>query len=103
MKVAEILSDLTSLRVCGPAEALALVRASSSSANGAQDLSTSTSTAATGVDEQDDPELKKVYDLMRLHELVKKGYGAGKDSESELMKARELVDGVLVRMGEEGG
>lgn len=39
---------------------------------------------------ENDPDLKKVYDLMNLHEMVKTGYAQTHDS--ELRKAREEVD-----------
>lgn len=50
--------------------------------------------------EQDDPDLRKVYDLMHLHELVKMGYAESNDSDLE--KAREKVDRVIMMLREGG-
>ncbi|KAF2187759.1 hypothetical protein K469DRAFT_569291 [Zopfia rhizophila CBS 207.26] len=81
MQLAEILSDLTSLRVCDPTAALALVsaRPPKSSAEQSQEK-----------EKEDDADLKRVKDLVELHYSVKEAHkrgGLGK----RLAEAREAV------------
>ncbi|EME79155.1 uncharacterized protein MYCFIDRAFT_34761 [Pseudocercospora fijiensis CIRAD86] len=84
MKVADFLSDLTSLQVCDPNAALALV--SERPDNGAQ---------ANGgpVKNDDDQDLKRAKDLLSLHSEVKVAHVDGTDK--ELNQAREDVAKVL--------
>ncbi|KAJ4372409.1 hypothetical protein N0V83_004183 [Neocucurbitaria cava] len=81
MQLAEILSDLVSLRVCDPAAALALVSTRSSSS---QDPTNNTK--ASGTDsrnekeeevEEDDVDLKRAKDLLKLHYEVKEAHKRG--------------------------
>ncbi|KAF1942565.1 hypothetical protein EJ02DRAFT_454079 [Clathrospora elynae] len=73
MQLAEILSDLVSLRVCDPAAALALVSVRSSSSS--QDASAKPNTTTT--DDEQDPELKRAKDLLKLHYEVKEAHKRG--------------------------
>ncbi|KAJ5288734.1 hypothetical protein N7478_001764 [Penicillium angulare] len=93
MQVAEILSDVTSLRVCGHNEALSLVSANHSIA-GPND-----STANNGV-EQSGSDMKRQEDLRRAKELVKfhyevKSRHANGEVDDGLKNARQNVDQVL--------
>ncbi|KAJ5998576.1 hypothetical protein N7451_006386 [Penicillium sp. IBT 35674x] len=99
MQVAEILSDITSLRVCGHNEALSLVNAHQS-VTGPSDTDTNSpavnlSNQAPGIQPN-----KKLEDLQRAKELVKLHYEfKSKHSNGEvddaLRKAREDVEMVL--------
>ncbi|KAF2270605.1 hypothetical protein CC78DRAFT_573898 [Lojkania enalia] len=82
MQLAEILSDLTSLRVCDPAAALALVSVRPSS------IPKSTSTPTENDDQ--DPDLKKAKDLVELHYEVKERQRKGELS-GALEEARKAV------------
>ncbi|KAF1989651.1 hypothetical protein K402DRAFT_302897, partial [Aulographum hederae CBS 113979] len=93
MRVAEILSDLTSLRVCEPSAALALVSARppppSSSFTTSTNLTTATSTQRT--DEADaDPDLTRAKDLVELHYAVKVAHARG-ELGGQLAEARDGV------------
>ncbi|OJD14813.1 hypothetical protein AJ78_04869 [Emergomyces pasteurianus Ep9510] len=106
MKVAEILSDLTSLRACGHAEALALVNVHETIPNSEQqhqqDLghvpppigNDSTSTAQS-------EELRRARDLVELHnDITLKQLNSQTGSlNEELRKARRDVDRVLQELG----
>ncbi|KAF2118453.1 hypothetical protein BDV96DRAFT_643698 [Lophiotrema nucula] len=83
MRVAEILSDLTSLRVCDPAAALALVSARPSSK--------STDAQDTKKPEEEDADLKRAKDLVQLHYEVKEKQRRG-ELGSGLGEARRAVD-----------
>ncbi|KAI9830805.1 MAG: hypothetical protein M1826_004439 [Phylliscum demangeonii] len=96
MHIAEVLSDLSSLRVCGPAEALALVHASSTTK---ESPLPSPNASATASKTADDPELNMVYDMLRLHELVKTGYTTGSDR--SLDKARADVEQAMQLLASE--
>lgn len=50
--------------------------------------------------EDPDPELQRVYDLVRLHNLVKSQYQMGNNS--KLQKARADVSNVMKTLREEG-
>ncbi|KAK4985132.1 hypothetical protein LTR66_008262 [Elasticomyces elasticus] len=87
MQIAEILSDLTSLRVCDPAAALALVSARSRP-------TTTTTTAdaeqrAETGQEATDADLRRAKELLELHSSVKLAHRGGVDRELE--EARERV------------
>ncbi|KAL1963381.1 hypothetical protein VTN77DRAFT_8397 [Rasamsonia byssochlamydoides] len=96
MQVAEILSDLTSLRACGHAEALALV-----SVNQALKLGTETGqdAAAAGVQDSGNAELERAKELVELHYGVKvkhmKGPGAEPTIDEGLRRARDDINRVL--------
>ncbi|KAI9886410.1 MAG: translation initiation factor eIF4A [Watsoniomyces obsoletus] len=103
MKIAEILSDLTSLRVCGPAEALALVHASRTVSSTSDDVvgmtgekkdATTGSNIKTDKNNDDDSEVQKIYELMKLHESIKKR-GQDNSTDSGLEKARREVERVM--------
>ncbi|KAF2253449.1 hypothetical protein BU26DRAFT_418669 [Trematosphaeria pertusa] len=87
MHLAEILSDLVSLRVCDPAAALALVSAR-------PDPTTSASSKAErdeSREEQEDGDLKRAKDLVELHYAVKEAHKRGELGRG-LMDARASVD-----------
>ncbi|KAF7195254.1 hypothetical protein HII31_03460 [Pseudocercospora fuligena] len=84
MRVAEFLSDLTSLQVCDPNAALALVSArpeKDAQANGQPDKN------------DNDQDLKRAKDLLSLHSEVKVAHVDGTDK--ELKQARADVAKVL--------
>ncbi|KAK5693297.1 hypothetical protein LTR17_025139 [Elasticomyces elasticus] len=86
MRVAEILSDLTTLYLADPRAALALVTA--------RDAEDGVSRKETDVrHEDDDPDLKRARDLVQLHAEVKVAHQDGTDK--ELNEAREAVAKVL--------
>ncbi|KAK5134360.1 hypothetical protein LTR08_006540 [Meristemomyces frigidus] len=86
MQVAAVLSDLTSLRVCDPKAAMALVTAKPGEASTAQ------REPLTGNDESD-ADLKRAKDLLWLHAAVKVAHQDGTDK--ELNDARKAVEQVL--------
>ncbi|KAK5677735.1 hypothetical protein LTS10_009618 [Elasticomyces elasticus] len=86
MRVAEILSDLTTLYLADPKAALALV-----TARDAEDGLSRKETDARH--EDDDPDLKRARDLVQLHAEVKVAHQDGTDK--ELNEAREAVAKVL--------
>ncbi|WEW60002.1 hypothetical protein PRK78_005484 [Emydomyces testavorans] len=89
MKVAEVLSDLTSLRACGHAEALALVNV-----HRTYDGSTPEDDSAQGTN----PDLQRAKDLIELHKEVKlrhQQYQNGGLVDKGLRQAREEVSRVL--------
>ncbi len=101
----------------GPAEALALVRASSSSSSaddsprdqgsspaagtghGQNGFKTRSRALSKSAEDEGDPDIRRVYQLMELHEVVKRRYGEGHDS--QLDKARKEVDELLHQLKEE--
>ncbi|GAB7354073.1 hypothetical protein MBLNU459_g4649t1 [Dothideomycetes sp. NU459] len=89
MRIAEILSDLASLRACDASAALALVsaRPHAPSELAAQFISTSASSI------QEDVHLIRAQDLLLLHASVKVAHHGNIDS--ELMQAREDVNTAL--------
>ncbi|KAF1932439.1 uncharacterized protein M421DRAFT_2062 [Didymella exigua CBS 183.55] len=102
MQLAQILSDLVSLRpgVCDPAAALALVSARPSSS-----IATATATATANAEDGDgtareaavdaggdvDVDLKRAEELVALHHAVREGCTSGALS-SVLAEARRAVD-----------
>ncbi|KAL1651281.1 hypothetical protein SLS58_000620 [Diplodia intermedia] len=128
MQIAEVLSDLTSLRVCDPAAALALVSAttttttSSSSTNPATELKSTTTggneappendnnnnnkTAREKGDddageEEEDVDLRRARDLLTLRTVFKQESGAG--LAAELGRWREEVRRRMMAVAGEGG
>ncbi|KAF2772157.1 hypothetical protein EJ03DRAFT_214211 [Teratosphaeria nubilosa] len=86
MQVAALLSDLTSLQICDPKAALALVRARPSG--------NSTAEAETmALHEDHDTDLKRAKDLVELHASVKVAHENGTDK--GLDDARSAVEKVL--------
>ncbi|KAK5124213.1 hypothetical protein LTR85_001916 [Meristemomyces frigidus] len=86
MQVAEVLSDLTSLQVCEPKAAHALVSARPSKENTAQG-------ETLARHEDSDADLKRAKDLLELHATVKVAHQDGTDK--ELNDARMAVTSVL--------
>ncbi|KAK7545700.1 hypothetical protein IWX46DRAFT_601647 [Phyllosticta citricarpa] len=112
MQIAEILSDLDTLRVCEPPAALALVSASttttypfpapsiaaatkqSDTTSGSQQQQGDGAGANAGAVVDDDADLKRAKDLIALHELFK-GEGGGAGKMAKLGKARDLVQAAV--------
>ncbi|KAF2634905.1 hypothetical protein P280DRAFT_437900 [Massarina eburnea CBS 473.64] len=86
LRLAEILSDLVSLRICDPTAALALVSAR-------LDSSSKPSDAAVPVDEQD-ADLKRAKDLVELHYAVKEANRRGELGRG-LAEARRAVESAV--------
>ncbi|KAK0258986.1 hypothetical protein LTS09_006274 [Friedmanniomyces endolithicus] len=86
MRVAEVLSDLTTLYLADPKAALALVTARES-----QDRTAEAEPIARY--EDDDPDLQRAKSLVHLHASVKVAHQDGTDR--ELNEAREAVAKVL--------
>ncbi|KLJ07258.1 hypothetical protein EMPG_17255 [Blastomyces silverae] len=111
MKVAEVLSDLTSLRVCGHAEALALVNVYATIANQEQHQQqeqnqphvgqvpspNTTNSHPTALSE----DLRRAKDLVELHNdgTLKQLNTHSGGLNKELRKARQDVDRVLRELG----
>ncbi|MCJ1326699.1 hypothetical protein MMC10_003364 [Thelotrema lepadinum] len=102
MKVAEILSDLTSLRVCDHEAAMALVSCrpggeeqakSEKSENEGAGKSATPSRNLSGLEGHGDPDLQRALDLVDLHYGVKEKYSQGTDMSLEA--ARSGVNKVL--------
>lgn len=94
LRLAEILSDLVSLRVCDPKAALALVSATSSSApttNTATNTDAAAAAAATAQQDDPDPDLKRAKDLLKYHVEVKEAQRRGELSRG-LEEARAMVE-----------
>ncbi|GAB7341516.1 hypothetical protein MBLNU457_7735t1 [Dothideomycetes sp. NU457] len=93
MRVAELLSDLTSLRACDPSAAQALVShrpADPSTEGNTNDSLQRQASRETDVD------LKRAEDLIELHSTVKVAPRNGVDT--ELLVAREQVRRVLAEI-----
>ncbi|KAK9860812.1 hypothetical protein MYU51_006103 [Penicillium brevicompactum] len=91
MRVAEILSDITSLRVCGHNEALALVNVHK---HAPECDSTGGSASADKSQAQDRDDLRRAKELVELHYEVKARHANGTVDE-ELSLARQDVRRVL--------
>ncbi|KZF25918.1 hypothetical protein L228DRAFT_264355 [Xylona heveae TC161] len=90
MQVAEILSDLTSLQVCGHDEASALVNAHKTLGNAkAEKIENQTQM----LDPRDDPDLQRANDVMELHAAVKLKHSHGVDE--ALQRSRADVRRIL--------
>ncbi|PSN63360.1 hypothetical protein BS50DRAFT_637856 [Corynespora cassiicola Philippines] len=87
MQLAEILSDLVSLRVCDPAAALALVSARPTGPSTTAD----SKEKPTSSPEEDDADLQRAKDLLKLHYEVKEAHKRG-ELESGLQDARAAVE-----------
>ncbi|KAH7399526.1 hypothetical protein BKA66DRAFT_565597 [Pyrenochaeta sp. MPI-SDFR-AT-0127] len=72
MQLAEILSDLVSLRVCDPNAALALVSIRSSTLSHESNAKPTSTTL-----DEEDPDLKRAKDLLKLHYGVKEAHKRG--------------------------
>ncbi|KAL1609345.1 hypothetical protein SLS59_001710 [Nothophoma quercina] len=98
MQLAEILSDLVSLRpgVCDPAAALALVSARPSASAASSSLTTNTAEStnpSTSSDEQD-VDLQRAKQLVTLHYEVRERFKRGELSRG-LAEARRDVERAL--------
>lgn len=82
LQLAEILSDLTTLRLCDPTAALALVSARPSTSSQAN--------RTTENHGNEDPDLKRARDLVELHYAVKVAHRRG-ELGRKLHEAREVV------------
>ncbi|KAF2013221.1 hypothetical protein BU24DRAFT_410989 [Aaosphaeria arxii CBS 175.79] len=91
MQLAEILSDITSLRVCDPKAALALVSARPSPDHAPSEAKGTVDAAA------DDADLTRAKDLVELHYRLREAHKRGELS-SGLEEARAAV-GKAVRAG----
>ncbi|PYI01020.1 hypothetical protein BO78DRAFT_328637 [Aspergillus sclerotiicarbonarius CBS 121057] len=99
MQVAEILSDLTSLRVCDHHDALALVtvneRIPHATEQGQLDPNATTQTSTgTKQDRSENEDLRRAKELVDLHYEIKARHALGTVDE-ELARAREEVTRVL--------
>ncbi|KAJ5192797.1 hypothetical protein N7449_008939 [Penicillium cf. viridicatum] len=92
MQVAEILSDINSLRVCGHNEALALVNVHKNITG--SDSSESGSALADKSPTDDKADLRRAKELVELHYEVKARHANGTVDE-ELSQARQDVRRVL--------
>ncbi|KAL2219347.1 hypothetical protein M432DRAFT_347157 [Thermoascus aurantiacus ATCC 26904] len=100
MRVAEILSDLTSLRACGHTEALALVNVHKNLPPEISQIEPAREPSVPPSDAQN-PDLQRAKDLVELHYGVKvkhmRNHGAAVDE--DLRRAREDVNRVLAELG----
>ncbi|KAI9778602.1 MAG: hypothetical protein M1839_007995 [Geoglossum umbratile] len=103
MKIAEVLSDLKSLHVCGPDEALALVK----TAVGPSEIQSSSDTPKTGSGDsikptdENDPDIKRAQGLLALHPTFKAQHG--QTFNSDLESARRDIGALIGRFkGAEG-
>ncbi|KAJ9400603.1 hypothetical protein DTO282F9_2488 [Paecilomyces variotii] len=90
MQIAEILSDLTSLRACGHNEAIALVTVHKNIDNAESSRAKS--------EENQNPDLQRAKDLIDLHYNVKMKHMRGQQPgmvDEGLRKARDDVSRVL--------
>ncbi|PWY70345.1 hypothetical protein BO94DRAFT_539809 [Aspergillus sclerotioniger CBS 115572] len=99
MQVAEILSDLTSLRVCDHHDALALVTVNERIPLAADSTQPSTiaaiqASAGTNQDGYENEDLRRAKELVDLHYEIKARHALGTVDE-ELSSAREEVARVL--------
>ncbi|KAL5360036.1 hypothetical protein BJX96DRAFT_149583 [Aspergillus floccosus] len=92
MQVAEILSDLTSLRVCDHHDALALVTVNERIAVPMPEDDSATSKAHA--EEQSNEDLQRAKELVELHYEIKARHANG-TVDDELAHAREQVNRVL--------
>ncbi|KAJ5780650.1 hypothetical protein N7457_005810 [Penicillium paradoxum] len=92
MQIAEILSDITSLRVCGHNEALALVNVHKNIAG--PESTESGSASADKSPAEDNTDLRRAKELVELHYEVKARHASGTVDE-ELSQARRDVRRIL--------
>ncbi|KAF2436390.1 hypothetical protein EJ08DRAFT_691562 [Tothia fuscella] len=100
MRVAEVLSDLTSLRVCDPTAAQSLVSARPSPPSSSTEAVKAKTAAALqkGKSVQEDTDLQRAKDLIDLHYKVKVAHENGRADEG-LEGARRDVRAVLRGLG----
>ncbi|CAI7574677.1 unnamed protein product [Penicillium glandicola] len=95
MQVAEILSDINSLRVCGHNEALALVNVHKNIT--ASDSTETSSTLSDKSPADDNADLRRAKELVELHYEVKARHVDGTVDE-QLSQARQDVRRVLTEL-----
>ncbi|KAI4201210.1 MAG: hypothetical protein LQ350_003387 [Teloschistes chrysophthalmus] len=101
MNIANILSDLTSLRVCDHNAALALVSTRASPPNTSAPQSAQAGSPELAAKAGQDPDMQRATDLMELHHGVKLKHVRGEDQ--GLTQARRDVDNVLAQLDEHTG
>ncbi|KAF2682632.1 hypothetical protein K458DRAFT_390554 [Lentithecium fluviatile CBS 122367] len=94
MKLAEILSDLVSLRVCDPTAAIALVSVRPNQPVSTSANSTEKSDRGDGEGQEADADLKRAKDLVELHYAVKEAHKRGELGRG-LMEARRAVEAAV--------
>ncbi|KAJ5639271.1 uncharacterized protein N7484_007133, partial [Penicillium longicatenatum] len=98
MQVAEILSDITSLRVCGHNEALSLVNVNQpvtrKSDTDKDSSAVNASDEAPGTQDKKHEDLQRAKELVKLHYEFKSRHSNG-EVDDALRKAREDVELVL--------
>ncbi|KAH0543059.1 hypothetical protein FGG08_002572 [Glutinoglossum americanum] len=105
MKIAEILSDLTSLR--GSDEALALVTASSTVIPGSSSSQPSLSTSRVDnrnsprLSDENDPDLRRARELLALYATVNSKHAQGFDPGLE--RASQDIGALIERLKGNGG
>ncbi|EER25900.1 hypothetical protein D8B26_008224 [Coccidioides posadasii str. Silveira] len=100
MKVAEILSDLTSLRACEHADAAALLNVGKTAPGSANPQDASSAVASS---QSMNPDLQRAKDLIDLHKEVKlrhQRYQNGGLVDKDLRQARDDVSRVLWELEE---
>ncbi|KAK2758780.1 hypothetical protein FQN54_003472 [Arachnomyces sp. PD_36] len=98
MQVAEILSDLTSLRVCGHSQAHSLVNVHRNLSDSSAPATNDPNAGEGGhVKETQSPDLKRATELVELHYDVKAKHFEGENwvVEKDLQRARTDVNRVL--------
>ncbi|KAH8426729.1 uncharacterized protein LDX57_004462 [Aspergillus melleus] len=100
MQVAEILSDLTSLRVCDHHDALALVTVNDrlSASRIPSEHPSSGISKDENLGDSADEDLRRAKELVELHYEIKARHADGR-VDGELAQAREGVDRVLRDLG----
>ncbi|PWY92723.1 hypothetical protein BO70DRAFT_357861 [Aspergillus heteromorphus CBS 117.55] len=100
MQVAEILSDLTSLRVCDHHDALALVTVHERIPHPTEQppLESIEMDSNLTLDPQANEDLRRAKELVELHYEIKARHAQGTVDE-ELVRAREEVNRVLRELG----
>ncbi|KAL8734772.1 MAG: hypothetical protein Q9181_003057 [Wetmoreana brouardii] len=96
MQIANILSDLTSLRVCDYSAALALVSTRAPASDNSGTEASEHHRLSDSQDGKDNPDMQRAMDLMELHHGVKLKHIRGEDQ--GLMQARRDVDAVLAKL-----
>ncbi|KAI9765100.1 MAG: hypothetical protein M1840_007807 [Geoglossum simile] len=105
MKIAEVLSDLNSLRVCGPDEALALVNAFRTVGEPSETQSSSNTPRiggnSTKLTDESDPDLRRAQELLILHPTVKAQHA--RPFNPGLESARRDIGAIIGRLKGVGG
>lgn len=105
MKLAEVLSDLNTLRVCDRSTAMALVSARPTPPSQTNIPPTSDTQSQVRQEQDQDKDIQRAKDLLRLHYDVKVAHQHGKVDQG-LLEARRMVKAALEEIDdavEEGG